>query len=836
MTEDITNYPLYAFLEEIIRTFDQKGLLLLSAEPGAGKTTLLPWKLLSHPSFSQGKILLLEPRRLAARAAAIRIASLLGEKIGQTVGIRTRLETLVSAQTRLEVVTEGVLTRLLQQDPSLQDYNAILFDEFHTRSLQGDLGLALAWDTRKVFRPDLKIAILSATLPADEIRKVFGPLPLVAVPGRAHPVEVLHCPKSSQHEKSWDAAARLARKALDIFKKPHYGTVLCFLPGYAEMNRARKILCDGLPDMQNKIFLLHGQMPPEKQHEVLAPGKTAANRVILSTNVAETSLTIPDVKAVVDIGLERRVLFSPRTGMDHWVTLPVSLASAEQRKGRAGRTGPGVCFRWWNKSDFREKFSPPQILGADLAPLALETALWGSASPWELAWLTLPPKAALKRAVTLLKELELLDHDGKITPSGRETANLSIHPRLAKMVQDARAAKLTDTAVVMAALLENEDILSGIDPDFRDRVSAFSAWAKGENRKINANIMQRVWEDARRILRTLGKRVNSAARLAVDPEATGTLLLSAFPDRAAKRTRLDDPVTSRWLLASGRGAVMKGALSGEEFLAVAELDGGDQDARIFLAAPVSRKNLETGKAGNPCEAWTLAWHGWRPQAKLEIKLGAMVLKEQGNRFPPPDVLREAALSRLQNKGLAELPWNEGSQSFLARCRFVEKEGQRAGWPHFAEGKLLEEMGSWLIPFGKWDGSAVWNEQSVFSALENYLGWNRRKLLDKLAPERLSLPSGSIKRLDYKTGEAPILSARLQEFYGCATTPQVCGRPLLLDLLSPAGRTVQLTRDLDGFWDRAYPEVKKELMGRYPRHYWPDNPREAAATARAKRKA
>jgi ATP-dependent helicase HrpB len=836
MSEDVSQLPIFPFLDSLAETLLGKGLLLLSAETGAGKTTLFPWKLLAHPGFAQGKLLLLEPRRLAARAAAARIAALLGEKIGQTVGLRTRLETLVGPETRLEVVTEGVLTRLLQADPALEKYHTVLFDEFHTRTLAGDLGLALAWETRKLFRPDLKIAILSATLPHAEIQSVFGPLPWVEVPGRAFPVEVWYRPANSVYEKPWEAAVRLSKEALDALKASGEGTVLCFLPGYWEMQRAQELLAERLPEMRARTFLLHGRMAPEKQREVLEPERARGLRVIFSTNVAETSLTIPGVKAVVDVGLERRVRFSPRTGMDHWETLPISLASAEQRRGRAGRLGPGVCLRWWKENDVREKYSPPEIMEADLAPLVLETALWGSASPLELAWLTPPPEAALKRAQALLRELELLDTDGKITAAGREAVKLTVHPRLAKMVWDAQQTGVLETAAVMAALLENEDLLPGKDPDFRDRLSAFRDWGQGAPTQVNAGVAQRVWEDVRRILRNFGKFAESVEKLEIEAAYAGELLLAAYPDRAAKRTRVDDPLTSRWLLASGRGAMVKGVFAREDFLAVADLDGGDQDAKVFLAAPVTRQDLEAGKAGKPREVWTLTWQGWKPKAKAELKLGAIMLKEKIGGLPALEVFQQAALTRLRNKGLGELPWDSASQRFLARCRFVEKWGTRPGWPQFSDEILLTHAAEWLVSYGHWGGGVVWAEADLLSALEGYLGWERQRLLAELAPESLTLPSKTTKKLDYESSEVPVLSARLQEFFGCRTTPRVCGQPLLLDLLSPAGRTVQRTRDLDGFWDRAYPMVKKEMMGRYPRHHWPDDPRAARATARVKKKA
>lgn len=825
MSENIAALPLYPFLPGVAKTLSQDGLLLLAAEPGAGKTTLLPWKLLQEPAFSRGKLLLLEPRRLAARAAADRIARLLGERTGQTVGLRTRLETLVSSRTRLEVVTEGVLTRLLQADPSLTGYNTLLFDEFHTRSLQGDLGLALAWDSRRIFRPDLRLAIMSATLPAQDVRQAYGAWPLVTAPGRSHEVAIHYRPPLSPREKPWEAAARLAEEALRLDLLAASGTVLCFLPGYREMQRAEELVANRRPELKANLFLLHGRMRPEQQREVLDPEQAAGRRVVFATNVAETSLTIPGVRAVVDLGLERRVRFSPRTGMDHWETLPISQASAEQRRGRAGRQGPGVCLRWWREGEQRAPYAPPQISEADLSSLVLETACWGAPSPQALTWVTPPPEAAVRQAAALLRALGLLDERGAATASGREAAGWGIHPRIARMVRNAKAQGLTGTAVVLAAILEGRELLAGRETDVRVPLTEWNARTSGLG-----GDRRRLEEEVQRLSRLLG-----AGKLpAADPEAGGRLLLSAYPDRAAKRTRQDDPHASRYLLASGRGALLNGPLASQEYLAVAEVDGGELDAKIFLAAPVTRQDLESGLAGLPAEVWTFAWEGWKPRAGLEVKLGAIVLKRKPAGRMDPEALQAGARERLRSNGLQSLPWNAGSRQWLARCRFVERWGRVAGWPAFGEEALREEVESWLFPFGDWSGKPVWDERALLSALEHRLGKGRRGQLDQLAPERWTLPSGSSKRLDYEVGEAPQLSGRLQEFFSATTTPRLCGQPLLLDLLSPAGRTVQLTRDLDGFWDRAYPEVRKELRGRYPRHPWPEDPRAAQPTARTKK--
>jgi ATP-dependent RNA helicase HrpB len=824
MTIEISTFPIFPFLDQITQTLNSQGLLLLSAEPGAGKTTIVPWKLLSHPDFNSGKLLLLEPRRLAARAAANRIASLLGEKVGQTVGIRTRLETVVSNQTRLEVITEGVFTRLIQTDPQLRDVNTVLFDEFHTRTLPGDLGLALAWETRKRFRPDLKIAVLSATLPSQEITQVFSAFPLLEVPGHVHPVKVFYHPPISSQEKPWEAAARLCKQACLLLEQKKPFTILCFLPGYFEMNRALTILKDQTSTLNCQVYLLHGQMPPDEQRVLLDPDHATKNRIIISTNVAETSLTIPGVKAVVDIGLERRVRFSPRTGMDHWETQPISLASARQRQGRAGRTAPGICLRWWQETDFHEPFALPEIAEADLAGLVLECCAWGASSPLDLTWLTPPPQATLTQATTLLQTLNLLDDDLKITALGRECNRFALHPRLARMVLHAQSSGSENTAALIAALLENEDLLARQDPDFRERVYLFKQWSQGKSEHHQTALFKRIWEECRRILRTLRKPADSPQALNLQSHAIGNLLLSAYPDRLAKRTRLDDPITSRWLLATGRGGILKGPLSQEAYLAIADLDGGQQNAKIFSAAPITQKELMQSQAVVLQEVWRIEWSKWKPKGKSEVKIGAIVIKEQKGGLPEKSILQREALKKLNSKGLSQLPWNSTSQTLLARFRFIARWGNQPDWPSCSDEHLIETALTWLIPAGTWTGKEIWDEQSLLTGLKRYLTSEQHSTLNTLAPEIIRLAAGFKKKVNYQTDDFPKLSARLQEFFGCQTTPTISNQPLVLDILNPANRTVQLTRDLAGFWENTYPEVRKQFEAKYPKHHWPDNPK------------
>ncbi len=825
---EIQSLPIYPHLDDIAGSLAREGILLLHAETGAGKTTLVPWRLLSHGAYTGSKTLLLQPRRIAARAAADRIASLLGEKVGQTVGLRTRTETVTGAGVRLEVVTEGVLTRIIQNDQSLAGYGTLIFDEFHERNLQADIALALSWDCRATLRPDIRILFMSATLPAGDIRSVFGDIKLISVPGRTHPVRVLYRPPRPG-EKPWEGAARLAAEAREI-SAAEGGDTLVFLPGFREINRTRETILRDFPGLGAEIVTLHGQLRPEEQRGVLDPPPGDQNRIILSTNVAETSLTIPGVRSVVDSGLERRVRYLPRTAMDHWDTAPISNASAEQRRGRAGRLGPGVCLRWWGEADRRDEFSPPEITESDLAPLVLETSLWGT-SPFDLKWITPPPRASVERAGSLLRALGLIDDKDRIADIGRRAAGMGLHPRLGRMVLSAAGRGWLVTAAVAAAILEEGDPIGGEDPDFRDRIEAWSAWSRGRRGIMPEAAARRINEEARRIIRMAGSEQGTTRAEDVDPELAGKLLLMAYPDRAARRTA--GGAVSRWLLATGRGARLAGDMGNAEFLAAAELDGGETDAHIFLAAPITIGDLESGLAGEPVIEHHVEWEGWVPRSRSMVRVGKLILTETSGTMPPEKELRQFALERIAREGLDCLPWIDHAKRLCAKIFFVQKYGGQSKWPDFLPDSLVSDVTNWLIPHGNFSGGPLFNEEIVTNALKSRLGWENLRILDNLAPDQLTLPSGTRKTIDYESGEIPILAARIQEFFGSRETPKLCGVPLVLHLLSPAGRPIQITRDLDGFWERAYPEAKKELKGRYPRHYWPDDPRIAEPTSRAK---
>jgi ATP-dependent helicase HrpB len=833
--DEVTALPLYPHLDEIAGTLATRNLLMLHAEPGAGKTTLVPWRLLAHKAFARTKFLLLQPRRIAARAAAERIAALLKERLGRTVGLRTRMETIVSPATRLEVVTEGVLTRIIQNNPSLSGYGLVIFDEFHERNLQGDVALAFTWECREVFRRDLRILFMSATPPAAELRSAVGDLPAVSIPGRSWPVRLVDRPPL-KGETPWAGAARLTLEAREMLGTEGGGDVLVFLPGFREIRQAQDELVRMQPHLGPEIAILHGRLPPEEQRDILAASPGPSHRIILATNVAETSLTIPGVRAVVDSGLERRVRFHPRTGMDHWDTVEISAASAEQRQGRAGRLGPGICLRWYRSQDSRKSFSPPEIMEADLASLVLETALWGAATPLDLTWITPPPSGALKQATALLEELDLIDSQGRITALGRQAAALGLHPRLGRMVMKAKERGWLATAAVTAAILEEGDPLGGADPDFRDRLSAWAAWASGAPNDLRPDAGRRIAREADRIMRIAGAKEQTIRGADVDPSLAGRLLIHAYPDRAAQRIGNGSvSTTARLVLATGRGAWIKGALGQEEFLVAADLDGGETEARVFLAAPVSRSDVESGSAGPVTTFLLFSWEGWTLRTRKEMRVGRLLLDEKRGFTPSPDDVRQAVRERLAREGMEALPWNDAARRFRARCLFVGRCGRYERWPDFSSSALMDDQDLWFLPFGIWEGGAVFTGESLLQALMARLGWENRRILDEVAPETWLLPSGTRKRLDYEAGDVPVIAARLQEFFGCRETPRLCGHPLMLHLLSPAGRPVQITQDLDGFWERSYPAVKKELMGRYSRHYWPDDPRAAKPTAQAKKR-
>jgi ATP-dependent helicase HrpB len=804
---------------------------VLQAPPGAGKTTLVPLALLDEPWLAGRTVVMLEPRRLAARAAAHRMAHLLGERVGETVGYRVRMDTRVGPATRVEVVTEGVLTRMLQHDPALEGVGIVVFDEFHERSLHADLGLALALQSRALLRDDLRLLAMSATLDGARVAALLGGAPVVTSEGRAHPVETRFLPRRAAGRIE-PLVARAVRGALE----EHAGDVLVFLPGAGEIRRVEEMLtADGVPPGV-RVMPLFGTLPQEAQDEAIRPSPPGRRKVVLATSIAETSLTIEGVRVVVDSGLIRVPRFSPRTGMTRLETVTVSRASADQRRGRAGRLGPGVCLRLWTEAEDAalQPHRPPEILEADLAPLALELAAWGVADPAELAWLDPPPAAAIAQARELLRELGALDAGGAVTAHGRAMSALPLHPRLAHMLLRARALRLGATACDLAALLAERDVLRGDgrapDADVRLRLAALRRERGAPGHPVDAGALHRVREEARDLRRQL-----SVSAAEADDEAAGVLLALAYPDRIAQRR---PGAGGRYLLRNGRGAAFPEAqsLSGHPWLVAAELDDAGREGRIALAAPLELADVERHFAEQVVREEVVAWDAaaGAVRARRVERLGALVLREAPLAAADPGLVAAALLEAVREEGIASLGWTKASAQLRERIAFLHRHD--ASFPDVSDAALGATLAEWLGP--RLHGMRRMDEVRRIDPgplLEGMLAWDQRRRLDEEAPTHLAVPSGSRIPVDYADPEAPVLAVRLQEVFGWTETPRIAGGrvPLTLHLLSPAHRPVQVTRDLASFWRSGYFEVRKDLKGRYPKHAWPDDPLQATPTARAK---
>jgi ATP-dependent helicase HrpB len=833
--------PIEIVLPELRAALASHCNVVLEAPPGAGKSTRVPLALLETLADSNQKIVMLEPRRLAARAVAQRMSQTLGEHAGGTVGFRTRLETKVSRATRIEVVTEGILTRWLQRDPTLENVAMVIFDEFHERSLNADLGLALCLDAQQTVREDLRILVMSATLNTQKIAALLGNAPTVAASGRMFPVETHHRNPASDRTRVSTTereipslAANVVARALEL----HAGDVLVFLPGQGEIARTQRALVEMNLPKHIQVLPLYGDLSMSDQDSALRPASAGSRKVVLATNIAETRLTIEGVRIVVDSGWARRSRFDPTSGMNRLEAVRISRASADQRRGRAGRTAPGVCYRLWTETEDTTlaAHTPPEILEADLAPLVLELAQWGVHDPADLQWLDPPPAAAYSQAKNLLRSLQALDADGRITAHGRAMAEMSTHPRLAHMILRARELGMTRTALEIAALLAERDILrfegAQRDIDLRHRLDALHGTSP-PGARVDAAARSRV----QRSIDLLQRQI--AAHAARTEGDAGRLLAFAYPDRIAQSRGAD----ARYLLAGGRGAQLPDAqsLSQAEFLVAAELEGSGRDALIRLAAPIARASLEADWADQIETRDRVEWDSREHAvvAQREQWLGALKLAERRLEQPPKGSIIAAVLSGIRQLGLQALPWSKEARVLQQRIEFARGADTRpaSAWPEVSDASLLATVDDWLTP---WLDDIT--RRSHFSRLDMHaillamLDWNAQQRLNAFAPTHLTVPSGSRIPIDYSS-DAPTVSVRLQEVFGMQSTPSIADGtvPLTLELLSPARRPVQVTRDLMSFWARGYPEVKKELKGRYPKHYWPDDPLTAEATARAKRR-
>lgn len=800
--------PVDAAVPELRRALDEAKAAVLVAPPGSGKTTWVPLQLLGSV---EGKVVVLEPRRLAARAAARRMASLLGESVGGTVGYVTRHDRAVGPATRIEVVTEGVLTRRLQADPSLPGVSVVVFDEVHERNLQTDLGLALTLDVRQSLRPDLELLLMSATIDAVAFAELLGGAPVVEADAPSFPVDIRWDPPPPRTRDLESHVARVVRRALAETD----GDVLVFLPGMAEIRRTQERLADVLADVR----ILHGSLPPAEQDRAIAPSEPPFRKVVLSTDIAESSLTVEGVTAVVDTGLARAPRFDPRTGMTRLRTVPISRASADQRAGRAGRLGPGVAYRLWSKMEHaaRRPGIDPEITQVDLAALVLELAAWGVSDPAALRWLDPPPPAGWEEGVALLRGLGAVDSRGRITPAGKRMADLPLHPRLARMVVDAGEDEAL--AVWLATILAERDPLRGrpdeLPADIALRVRLLVD--RGFHHPAAAGApLARLREAAE----DLARRAGVDGLYAVDLDHTGRVLALAFPDRLA--IRRGSP--GRFQLRTGTTALVTPSdpLAAERFLVAADLDGRRRDARIRLAAAIDAETVAAAFSSEVEETTRLTWDGDRLTERVERRLGGLVLDSRDHRPAPGEETTAALLERIRRLGIDSLPWSQPARDLRDRVRHLARSDP-GGWPDWSDEALTAALEDWLAPH-LW-GATGWDDVQrvdLAAVLSAALGHERRRRLDAEAPTHYTLPSGRRVRFDY-SGDEPRLSVRVQELFGVTETPTVGGRPVVVELLSPANRPIQVTSDLAGFWEGSWHEVRKEMAGRYPKHPWPETP-------------
>lgn len=771
---------------------------------------------------------MLEPRRLAARSAARYMAGQMGEKPGQTVGYRTRLDTRVTSATVIEVVTEGILTRLIQNDPALEEYAAVIFDEFHERSLQADLGLALVRESRQALREDLRVIVMSATLDTAPIARLLGDVPVLTSEGRAFPVEVAYRP-IPRNSRMLEQIVSVIHEALAA--QP--GSLLVFLPGAGEIRRAERQL-QGQVSSDVIVAPLYGNLKNDEQDRAIATAPKGYRKVVLATAIAESSLTIEGIRVVIDSGQQRRAVFDANSGMTRLVTGWVSKASAEQRKGRAGRIETGVCYRLWSESaQFGlAEFTPPEIQEADLAPLVLELAQWGARSPEQLDWIDQPPTAHWQQAVELLQWLDMLDPEGAITEHGKAAREMGVHPRLAHMILRGRDIGHGYLAAELAALLEERDLAgrsAGADMQERVRILRNQEGRHGvDAARVNA------------IAKSVSRLAGQLARPSEVPadDEVGRLLALAYPDRVARKRRGEVP---RYQLSNGRGAVLRDddPLARHQWLATAELDGMAREATIYLAAPVDPALLEQDLATHIHEQDEAVWDDSRGTviARRVRKLGQLVLEEKALPTPSAELVQQGLLAAVRKKGIKSLPWIPAAGQWLARVALLARCFP-GDWPDVSEEWLADNLDTWLGPF--LTGLSRWRDLeklNLHQALASLLDYQQQTTLEDLAPTRLTIPTGQQVTLDYTAENGPVLAAKLQALFGWTETPTVArGRvPVVIHLLSPAQRPLAVTADLASFWRNAYPEVRKDMRGRYPKHPWPEDPFSAEASQGTKKR-
>ena len=821
--------PIDSCLEKITATLTKSPNCVLHAPPGAGKTTRVPLALLKNIHLSEKKIIMLEPRRLAARAAASRLAQSINEQVGKTIGYRIKNDTKVSSETKIEVVTEGVLTRIIQNDPELSAYSCIIFDEFHERSIHADLGLALALEIQEALRPDLRLLVMSATLDTEEISTLLNNCPVIRSEGKSYPVTIKYTPLpqtvSSRVEQNIPAQLTLMVKTIQHALTHKQGSILAFLPGAGEINRVADQLCSTLPS-DTDLTRLYGQLSQKEQDAAILPAPTGRRKVVLATSIAETSLTIEGIRIVIDSGLSRSSRFSPSTGMNKLITEPVSLAAATQRTGRAGRLESGICYRLWSETQehsFRA-FAAPEIKESDLAPLALELAQWGACGiegVHTLSWLDTPPQSSYQQALELLQTLGALDNDFAITEHGKQIAKLPLHPRLAHMLITAEKQDFGHTAATVAALLSEKT--RGTDLQQILEKGTFSSSVTKTRRHL-CNLL-------------------TISSTSVAPAKTGSCIALAYPDRIGKLSN----GRTEYKLSNGRkGSVQEdSSLAGSPFIVVAELNDAQATSRIWQGAPIDLSDIYELFHQHITKQATVTWDEKTSSVAMiqTENLGELVLEQERISSASEEDVLHAMLDGIRQLGLQALPWTKEAMQLRNRLAFMHRHARQFTeknaftWPDMSTKQLLETLENWLAPYlTGFRKAADLKKLTMETILLSSLEWAQQQALEKLAPTHFTVPSGSHIRIDYSESEAPVLPVKLQEMFGATETPSIGNGkiPLTVHLLSPAGRPLQVTRDLISFWKNGYPSVRAEMRGRYPKHPWPEDPLTAQATKKTNR--
>jgi len=849
--------PINKVLPEIQNTLSNHSRVVLQAPPGAGKTTAVPIALLEQPWLQNKQIIMLEPRRLAARNAAARMAFLLGEKVGQRIGYQIRQDNCFSDNTRILVVTEGILTRKLQADPELKNTALVIFDEFHERNLHADLSLALCLQSQQIIREDLKILVMSATLNTDAISKLLCNAPIIQSEGRSFPVDVQHLDKSIKQNDPRELLTTLSNKVKHVIKN-HEGNCLVFLPGVKEINLLANQINNFLKAESISNILvtpLHGSLSKQQQDKAIAKTADGSRKIVLATNIAETSLTIDGINSVIDSGMERTLQYNPSSGMNRLITQPISQDSAVQRAGRAGRLSAGRCYRMWTEQQQQRlrKHSTAEILHSDLSSLVLELANWGVRQVDELQWLDTPPDSASEQARELLQQLSAIDDKTRIKPHGRDMLRLGTPPRLAHMMLKSVKLQQPYLACLLASLLTEKDLFlanSEKSYDIHDRINALRALQSGNKNPhgIDSQQCKRILQTADDFFRRLKQNTKQTLQKNISDELTGVLLAFAYPDRIARQRH---PGKASYLLSNGKGAGIPHFLQHHlyQYLVVANLDARHGEANIYLAAEISEQQLQDYFSDNIEHTENVEWNETqqRVEAKQTSCIGKIILQEKLVTPENKDTIFRCLVEAISSTGLQCLNWSEPASNLKQRVQFIninaenhpalKKQLANEPLPDFSDGALRDNLSDWLLPYLKNENSFKQLQKlNIHTLLLNQLSWQQQQLIEKLAPEKIKVPSGSQIKIDYSDPQKPVLAVRLQEVFGLYETPKILNGhySLMMHLLSPARRPMQVTQDLNSFWQTTYHEVKKELRGKYKRHYWPDDPFTAQATSKTKK--